>query len=130
VRSFLTRTAIATLCIVAISTAAAAQSPTLSNSLDTLDTQASLPRSAPTMMAVSVDSTATFRLAHQEVAPAVKRRRAFSRPAALMIVGGALIVTGLVVGDDAANVLYIAGGVVGGYGLYLYLQTADTRFTR
>ena len=129
-RSFLTRTAITMLCIVAISTAAAAQAPMLSNSLDTLDAQAASSRSAPTMMAVSVDSTAMFRLAQQDVAPVVKRRRAFSQPAVLMIVGGALIVTGLVVGDDAATILYIAGAGIGGYGLYLYLQTADTRFTR
>jgi hypothetical protein len=130
VRSFLTRTAIAMLCIVAITTAAAAQAPMLSNSLDTLDTQAAAPRSAPTMMAVSVDSTAIFRPAQQEVAPVLKRRRAFSQPAVLMIVGGALIVTGLVVGGDAAPVLYISGAGIGGYGLYRYLQTADTRFTR
>jgi hypothetical protein len=40
----------------------------------------------------------------------------------LMIVGGAAIVTGALVGDDAGTVIIIGGAAVGLYGLYLFLQ--------
>jgi hypothetical protein len=60
----------------------------------------------------------------------VPPRRAFSRAETLMIVGGAALVAGLVVGDDAGTVLVLAGVGIGGYGLYLYLQSPDTRLLR
>ncbi|CAN5131490.1 hypothetical protein BH09GEM1_BH09GEM1_13700 [soil metagenome] len=40
----------------------------------------------------------------------------------LMIVGGAAILTGIVVGNNAGYAISIAGAVVGLYGLYEYLQ--------
>ncbi|MEO5816489.1 MAG: hypothetical protein ABIT20_14545 [Gemmatimonadaceae bacterium] len=40
----------------------------------------------------------------------------------LMIVGGAAILTGIVVGGDAGHAISIVGAVVGLYGLYKYLQ--------
>ena len=40
----------------------------------------------------------------------------------LMIFGGAAILTGIVVGNNAGYAISIAGAVVGLYGLYLYLQ--------
>jgi hypothetical protein len=45
-----------------------------------------------------------------------------SRGEALMIVGGAAILTGIVVGGDAGHAISIAGAVIGLYGLYQYLQ--------
>ena len=45
-----------------------------------------------------------------------------SQGTTLMIVGGAAILTGLVVGTDAGHAISVAGAVVGLYGLYLYLQ--------
>ena len=40
----------------------------------------------------------------------------------LMIVGGAAIITGAIIGDDAGTVIIIGGAGVGLYGLYLFLQ--------
>ncbi|HKW08950.1 MAG TPA: hypothetical protein VJO33_01145 [Gemmatimonadaceae bacterium] len=45
-----------------------------------------------------------------------------SQPQALMIVGGAAILVGAIVGDTAGDVFMVGGAVVGLYGLYKYLQ--------
>ncbi|MBX6332719.1 MAG: hypothetical protein IRY91_12805 [Gemmatimonadaceae bacterium] len=50
-------------------------------------------------------------------------RRPFGLPQTLMIVGGAALLTGAIIGDDAGTVLMVGGAVVGLYGLYLYLRT-------
>ena len=65
-----------------------------------------------------------------DVAAVMRRREAFSRPQVLMITGGALLLTGLLVDGDASSILIIAGAGIGGYGLYLYLQTPDARMVR
>ena len=41
---------------------------------------------------------------------------------ALMIVGGAAVLVGAVVGGDAGKIFMIGGAIVGLYGLYKYLQ--------
>jgi hypothetical protein len=41
---------------------------------------------------------------------------------ALMIVGGASILVGAIIGGDAGTVFMVGGAVVGLYGLYKYLQ--------
>ena len=122
-----TRAAIAALCVLALPRLAAAQAPA---SADSADGRANANRPVPTLMAMAVDSTVSFRPARPEIAPTVRRKQAFDRPTVLMIVGGALIVTGLLVDDDASTILYLAGAGIGGYGLYLYLQSPDTRSTR
>ena len=48
---------------------------------------------------------------------------ALGRGETLMIVGGAALLAGLIIGDDAGTVIAVGGAVVGLYGLYLYLQT-------
>ena len=50
--------------------------------------------------------------------PGVQRT---SRDVALMIVGGAALVLGSVIGDDAGAMMMVGGGVVGLVGLYQYL---------
>ena len=142
VSSILSRTAIATfaaLATLAISTSAHAQAPVQSDAGASLVADSSVPSpapallSAPTIMALAApaaDASVAFRPAHQQIAPVVRRREAFSRPTVLMIVGGALIVTGLVVGGDASTIMYIAGAGIGGYGLYLHLQSPNARFAR
>jgi len=40
---------------------------------------------------------------------------------ALMIVGGAALVVGAVIGDDAGTLVMLGGAAVGLYGLYLFL---------
>ena len=39
----------------------------------------------------------------------------------LMILGGAALVTGLIIGDNAGTVIAVGGALVGLYGLYVYL---------
>jgi hypothetical protein len=52
----------------------------------------------------------------------MQRRRGYGQPIALMVVGGAALLTGLIIGDDAGTVIAVGGAVVGLYGLYQYLQ--------
>ena len=47
----------------------------------------------------------------------------FGRGETLMIVGGAALLAGLIIGDDAGTVIAVGGAIVGLYGLYLYLGT-------
>jgi hypothetical protein len=49
-------------------------------------------------------------------------RSGFTHGEALMLVGGAAILTGIVVGGDAGHAISIGGAVVGLIGLYQYLQ--------
>jgi hypothetical protein len=65
-----------------------------------------------------------------DAAAVVPRREPFSRPAVLMITGGALLLTGLLVDGDASSILIIAGAGIGGYGLYLHLQSPNARLRR
>lgn len=48
----------------------------------------------------------------------ISRRRGVPQ----MIIGGAAILGGALVGDDAGSIISVAGLVYGLYGLYLYLQ--------
>jgi hypothetical protein len=55
-------------------------------------------------------------------APPVIQNRSSNRNAvALMAVGGAALVIGAVIGDDAGTLVMLGGAVVGLYGLYLFL---------
>jgi hypothetical protein len=44
------------------------------------------------------------------------------RNVALMVVGGAALITGLIIGDDAGALLAVGGAVVGLYGLYQFVR--------
>lgn len=50
------------------------------------------------------------------------RRQNMGRPVALMVVGGAAIVLGAVIGGDAGTLFMIGGAVAGLIGLYQYMQ--------
>lgn len=50
------------------------------------------------------------------------RTNSMGRPMALMLVGGAALVLGLVIGNDVGTLFSIAGAVAFLYGLYLYLR--------
>jgi hypothetical protein len=45
----------------------------------------------------------------------------FGRGETLMIVGGAALLAGLIIGDDAGTVIAVGGAIIGIYGLYIYL---------
>ena|SRR6187402_3043187 len=57
-----------------------------------------------------------------KVSAAAQRRAGLGQPIALMVVGGAALLTGLIIGDDAGTVIAVSGALVGLYGLYEYLQ--------
>jgi hypothetical protein len=57
-----------------------------------------------------------------KVSSAAQRRRGLGQPIALMVVGGAALLTGLIIGEDVGTVIAVGGAVVGLYGLYQYLQ--------
>lgn len=57
-----------------------------------------------------------------EPLPVQDRRSGVGKPAALMAVGVAGLVIGGLVRDDAGAIIMVAGGIVGLYGLVLWLQ--------
>ncbi|MEO8338015.1 MAG: hypothetical protein ABI664_23780 [bacterium] len=75
--------------------------------------------SGPTMDAatVAVKNTSETKAA----APAAPGKY-YDQGTKLMIIGGAAILTGIVVGSNAGHAISIVGAVVGLYGLYKYLE--------
>ena len=71
----------------------------------------------PTMEAASV----AVRHAPAEEA-AAPRRGGYGQPVALMVVGGAAVLVGLIIGGGAGTAIAIGGAVAGLVGLYQYLQ--------
>lgn len=62
-------------------------------------------------------------VARGAIAPAPQRRTAQQRRGTTyMIVGGAMLIGGLVIGDDAGTIVALGGLGIGIYGLYLYVQ--------
>lgn len=50
------------------------------------------------------------------------RTNSMGKPVALMVVGGAAIILGSVIGDDIGTIFSIGGAIALLYGLYLYLR--------
>lgn len=69
-------------------------------------------------------SSASVAVRHAElpVAPVPPRRAGYGQPIALMVVGGAGLLTGLIIGGGAGTAIAVGGVVVGLVGLYQYLQ--------
>ncbi len=62
---------------------------------------------------------------HRSDAAAVATSRRFSSRApgaTMMIIGGAAIVAGILVGGDGGTILILGGVAVGAYGVYLYTR--------
>ena len=53
--------------------------------------------------------------------PAIQNRSSNNHAVALMIVGGAALVIGAVIGDDAGTLVMLGGAAIGLYGLYHFL---------
>ena len=88
---------------------------------------ATQPASQLTPMAgPTIDGTATaFRPVvnvSDVTAAEMQRRQSAGKPVALMIVGGAAILVGAVIGDAPGTLFMVGGAVALLYGLYLYLQ--------
>lgn len=95
----------------------------------------STPAPALVPSATQPDSTADARgprLANARVAmhaetapigapPVIQNRSSNRNAVALMAVGGAALVVGAVIGDDAGTLVMLGGAAVGLYGLYLFL---------
>jgi hypothetical protein len=73
----------------------------------------------PTMDAATI---AVKNVSSELKAPAPAAGKYYDQGTKLMIVGGAAILTGIVVGGDAGHAISIVGAVVGLYGLYKYLE--------
>jgi len=53
--------------------------------------------------------------------PVLQNKKSNRNSVALMIVGGAALVIGAVIGDDAGTIVMLGGAGIGLYGLYLFL---------
>lgn len=71
-----------------------------------------------------VSATAGVRLdrAEPRELPAPPKREDTSRNRALIIVGGAGLIVGALIGDEAGRIIMVGGAGVGLYGLYRYLE--------
>lgn len=87
-----------------------ASDPAVALSGPTRDGAAAGVRSAPV-----VESRATLEQALQQ-------DRGMGRNVALMVVGGAALITGLIIGDDAGAVIAVSGAIIGLYGLYNWVK--------
>lgn len=99
---------------------AAAQSlaPTPAPAVTTPSASIAEPMTGPTLGAASV----AVRHVEKPVAATPARRGGYGQPVALMVVGGAGLLTGLIIGGDAGTAIAVGGAVVGLIGLYQYLQ--------
>jgi hypothetical protein len=57
-----------------------------------------------------------------EMSSAAAARRPFGTSQTLMIVGGAALLAGAIIGGDAGTVMMVGGAGIGLYGLYLFLR--------
>ena len=83
-------------------------------------------QAAPVAAGPTIDaSAAAFRMVNVSSDSAnlmLQQRQSMGRPVALMIVGGAAIVLGAVIGDDVGTLFMIGGAVALLYGLYQYTK--------
>jgi hypothetical protein len=78
---------------------------------------------APSGPSIEAAAVGVRRAASESSAESAQRRRAgYGQPMALMVVGGAAVLVGLIIGGGAGTVIAVAGAIAGLYGLYQYLQ--------
>jgi hypothetical protein len=82
-------------------------------------TQVERPQVGPTVAALTVGVRNVVPTTTQ---PQQRGGAGLGQSEALMIVGGAALLVGAVVGGDAGDIFMIGGAIVGLYGLYKYLQ--------
>jgi hypothetical protein len=92
------------------------------DSSHTAEVKAAGPTVAASSVAVRAVSRVPETRAGVEDALRLQQRAGRGNSVALMIVGGAALVTGLIIGDDAGALLAVGGAVVGLYGLYQYVR--------
>jgi hypothetical protein len=79
-------------------------------------------QAAASLRTPSQNPTAALRNAAPADVFAPSRFRSHAPGATLMIIGGAAIVTGILVGGSGGTVLILGGVGVGAYGVYLYTR--------
>jgi hypothetical protein len=113
----------ATLCGAAALAPAAAQAPDARH--DAPAPAAGPAADGPTLAAARIAARPAEREGEAPAAAAA----ALSRPAKFLIFGGAILLTGAIVGDDAGTVMMIGGGAIALYGLYQMLFEGETQAT-
>ena len=93
--------------------------PALTLAADSTVTTTRVPGPTADAARVAVSQPTSHEL---KISSAAQRRAGLGQPVALMVVGGAALLTGLIIGDDAGTVIAVGGALVGLYGLYEYLQ--------
>lgn len=88
---------------------------------------ASQPADAPSDLAPTGPSMQASTLSPRLATDAPLEANAMRRPArgsgvGLMILGGAALITGAIIGDTPGTIIMVGGAVVGLYGLYVYLD--------
>ena len=112
---------IAGLCMAATASAQSVATPDTARTAPATAPSDSVTSGGPRMASLS---TGIRRVSSVDEAAATQRRQPQSvgRPVALMIVGGAAIVLGAVIGDDVGTVFMVGGAGTLLYGLYEYLK--------
>lgn len=96
-----------------------------------IDSVTAVTEASPSQSAAAVvtrgPSRASARVASHAVStprgapPVLQNKKSSKNALALMIVGGAALVIGAVIGDDAGTIVMLGGAGIGLYGLYLFL---------
>lgn len=107
--------------IVLVAAPLHAQGPSAASSEKVEVAPDSVVAAGPTLGSAAVGVRHVDASAATNAAPAAPRGGR-SNGEALMIVGGAAVLVGIVVGNNAGYAISIAGAVIGLYGLYQYLQ--------
>jgi hypothetical protein len=100
-------------------TTLAAPAPAPAAAPATQNSQVTPTSSGPTLEGASVG---VRNAESKAAAPASPAGRYYDQGTKLMIIGGAAILTGIVVGGNAGHAISIVGAVIGLYGLYKYLE--------
>lgn len=77
--------------------------------------------SGPTMASATV-AVRPIETKELQLNAAAAPRKGYGQPVALMVVGGAAVLTGLIIGDAPGTIIAVGGAVMGLYGLFEYLQ--------
>src|SRR5207245_949346 len=105
-----------------VRSAQAQQAPSSAQSLaprtPPADVQAPARQTGPTLDAARVAVRQPVASDKSLNSAAVPRRAGYGQPVALMVVGGAGLLTGLIISGSAGTVIAVAGAIVGLYGLY------------
>lgn len=115
------RLLLATLALVTVSSAARAQEWSFAPEVAPASVRAVAP-AGPRLDAVRTGAVVAPVVASEPMVPAPMYRKANLRGRNLMILGGAAILGGAIVGGDAGNLVSLGGLGVGLYGLYVYLN--------